>query len=136
MCLAELNNTNMDESDELVGRVYNFKHLPPGDQISVISDMIRALNNGSNLKWPVHRCSCIIELCKEIANVPMSHIETEHLLSIRKRFENISSLEHLDLCLMFWKITSDLRYWNRIRDIALDPSHNLYIHASTIIKNK
>ena len=130
------NNTNMDESDALVGMVYNFKALPHSDQIAVISNLTRSINKGNNLKWPAHRCSYVIELCKELANVPMSQTETKRLLNIRKSFEDISSAKHLDLCLMFWQITSDLRYWQRIKDIASDPSHNLHACASTIIKNK
>lgn len=123
----------MDSSDKLIANVYNFLNLPLFQQEIVINDLTQSFVENNKLKWPRHRCHYVIELCKELANVPMTHVEIEHLRNIRHKFESISSIEDLDTCLMFWQITKDVQYWNRIQVIANDPYHKLVSHASIII---
>lgn len=125
----------MDPSDNLISLVYNFPNLSKVDQTTLINDLIYSFADNKSLKWPVHRRSYVIPLCKELANYPMTSDEITLLRHIRHCFQDISSVEHLDLCLMFWQITKNPQYFNYIHNITINPYHHLVSHASLIIRN-
>ena len=64
----------MDPSDTLISSVYNFCNLTPIDQRNLISSLILSFNENNTLKWPVHRLSHIIPLCKELAQIGRAHV--------------------------------------------------------------
>lgn len=106
----------MSPQNKIISDLYNFINLSAKDQFSCLYDFIEHSRCHNSFSWPSHRCVAIPPFCKNLLNIPLTFCELEIVKNIDLRIQNISSIEDLDICLMFWLISKDEKYKQHIID--------------------
>lgn len=123
----------MDPSSKIVSDIYNFSSLSKLERDLLIVHIQTASNDGNALKWPEHRLKYLIPLCKETNGDVLTKDEIIMLRILREEFEDIATVDVLDTCIIFWKITKDPQYETFIRRIAHDVYSPLQKTAATVL---
>ena len=125
----------MNISDiELISNLYDLNVLPPARQRLILTTVISRLNSGNNLGWREHRLPYLLALCRELNGQILTVKEIELLKDIREKFKNLNNYQDLDICLMFWQITRNLRYLEAIMNIQNSPNEGLRKQVRAILK--
>ena len=115
----------------LIYNLYSFTTLSYLEQQNVVTQLSLLIDNKS-FGWPNHRTKYILPLCQNLLN------NTENIdffAEIQNKFSCIRNQTDLDLCLMFWQITKDVKYFNIIKQLSLDTSSPINNEATCILNH-
>jgi len=125
---------------ELISNIYNFRHLNLPDKINTIYS-IDFPNSISY--WPEYRKNLILPICKQSINLTLNVQDKKFFNKYNYIIKNIHNVDpysiktfiELDLCFIYFLITGDNFYFNKILKISLDHTNFLYKESLNIVNN-